>query len=467
MSEFRKATKLSEVASVVDLEPLKSGDDRYFDMAAGRGRTNPLAHMRQCLLENDAGAGRFAKIAFTGHRGCGKTTELLRFEHDVSDRFTPIHVVAEEALLGDYDYTDLFLWLVDELMRQFERTGTPLDASWADDVANWFAEVTLKNEKEVTSQTSIDTEASAGAKPSLFGFSLGILARIKSMVVGSTKRRAEIRLDLQKQSFELVRLVNFLLDRAHETLRRYNKPANLLIVVDNLDRLSPEVSDVLFFKNGEFLKQLNAHLIYTVPIATVLAPNHIGKVFNNKYTLPMVKVRHETGRANTVGLDALQDTIEQRLSIDGVFTSRQMVRKLAEMSGGNIRDFMRLVQIAQRTAIVDGKAKIDAATVSSTVRGMRLEYEQILIPGRIYYPLLAEIHRTKADGYNDLEGVDPEKAQTYRAFFSQFLFNGSVLEYNGDKMWYDVHPVIQEIEAFKKALKDVQHPSQDKAQSRR
>ena len=95
----------------------------------------------------------------------------------------------------------------------------------------------------------------------------------------------------------------------------------------------------------------------------------------------------------------------------------------------------------------------------------QLDFERLLIPGRVYYPLLAQIHHTKADGFNDLNGVDPEKAQTYREFFSQFLFNGSVLEYNGERMWYDVHPVIQEIEAFKKALADVQRPSENKAQS--
>jgi hypothetical protein len=48
--------------------------------------------------------------------------------------------------------------------------------------------------------------------------------------------------------------------------------------------------------------------------------------------------------------------------------------------------------------------------------------------------------------------VDAKAAQSARDFFSQLLFNGSVLEYNGDRNWYDVHPVIREIESFRKAL---------------
>ena len=39
-----------------------------------------------------------------------------------------------------------------------------------------------------------------------------------------------------------------------------------------------------------------------------------------------------------------------------------------------------------------------------------------------------------------------------RQFFSQLLFNGAVLEYNGADSWYDVHPVIEDIDGFRKAL---------------
>jgi hypothetical protein len=456
MSEFHKATKRTEVAAAVDLAPLGWGDARYVDISAGRGKSNELAQMRQCLLEYDAQDDRFAKIAFTGHRGSGKSTELLRFERGVSSHFTALHLYADEALLGDYDYTDLFLWLVDELVRKFEADGMPLNQKLADDVATWFAEVTLKEVDQVKSEIKAETEAKVG----LSWFSLGLLARLKSIVSGSTERRKEIRRDLQSNSYELVKRVNLLLGNAHGVLGRHNKPANLLIVVDNLDRLTPEVSGRLFFENGEYLKQPKAHLIYTVPIATVLAPQNIGKIFDNKFTLPMVKVRNDKGRPNKPGIDSLIETIGHRVELDAVFAKPQDARKLAEMSGGNIRDLMRLVQSAQRIALVDDKDKIDSETVKLAVRRMRLEYEQILIPGRAYYPLLADINRTKSDGALSLEDAGPDKAQEYRDFFSQFLFNGSVLEYNGERMWYDVHPVIQEIEAFKKALANAQSPSQ-------
>src|SRR5947209_8667256 len=102
MSEVPKATKLTEVYAAVQLEPLGWGDSRYVDISAGRGG-NVLKKMRIDLTLHDASANRFAKFAFMGHRGSGKSTELLRLEHDFRDRFTSLHVAADETLVNDLD----------------------------------------------------------------------------------------------------------------------------------------------------------------------------------------------------------------------------------------------------------------------------------------------------------------------------------------------------------------------------
>ena len=148
MPEYLPATSLSQVAAAFDLRPLASGDPRYVDVTAGRG-SDQLAHLRRCLLEYDEKDNRFAKIAFTGHRGSGKSTELLRLEHELADQFTSLHLEAEEGLREDYDYTYFFLWLAEELARWFESAGSPIDATLVEEVANWFAEVTLDDVKSV------------------------------------------------------------------------------------------------------------------------------------------------------------------------------------------------------------------------------------------------------------------------------------------------------------------------------
>ncbi len=277
---------------------------------------------------------------------------------------------------------------------------------------------------------------------------------------GSTESRKEIRRELQNKSSELITRVNLLLDNAHKVLAKHEKPANLLIVIDNLDRLTPEVSGPLFFQNGEFLKQPRAHFIYTVPVATALAASmNIDVIFDRMFNLSIVKVRDPAGRPFKKGLDALLEIVAKRIEIDAVFSKRDVVRKLVEMSGGSIRDLMRLIGNAQLSAAADGKSKIDAVSVKRAILKMRLSFERLLFPGHEYYPLLAQIHDSKRSHSEGRSTGDLETVEKSRKFFNRLLFNTSVLEYTSDQVWYDVHPVIREIEAFQKALKDVQSPA--------
>lgn len=239
MDDYRPVSRLKDVGAAVRVQPLESGDRRYVDLGQGR-QTDDLKLLRVCLQDHDASKNSFAKVALTGHRGCGKSTELLRLEHDLSGQFFPLHFYAtEEEVLPDYDYADLFLWLTDELLRRFQVDGLPLDARLAEDVALWFAKITVGDTESVKKELNLEAEAEARAKWGALGVSIGILARLKSRILGSHEARREIRRDLQSYSSELIRRFNLLLDNAHVALTKASKPPNLLVVIDNLDRLNP------------------------------------------------------------------------------------------------------------------------------------------------------------------------------------------------------------------------------------
>ncbi len=441
---------MKDVANVVVVRPLDLGDPRYVDLSRGR-RTDELKLLRICLQDHDAGKNAFAKIAFTGHRGCGKSTELLRLEHDLCAQFFPLHFYAtHEEVLADYDYADLFLWLADDLVRKFHEQQIPLDPQLAEDMAMWFAQVTVEDVESVKKQVELSTEAEAKAKTGMYWLSLGLLARLKSMVVGNHEQRTRIRRNLQSYSSELIRRFNLLLDNAHFALEKAAKPANLLIVVNNLDRLSPGVAATLFFDSGDLLKLPRAHFVYTVPIATMLALRSIGTVFEHYFTLPMVKVRQPNGKSYSPGTQALTQLLSARIDLDAVFATNGVVRKLVEMSGGSVRDLMRLIDYAQLIARAEDREFIDMDSAKRSVAKLRLYFEQLLVPAASYFPRLARIHHVKNDGSRPQD--DSEKIRNDREFLSQLLFNGSVLEYDGGESWYDVHPIVQQIRAFREVI---------------
>jgi hypothetical protein len=174
----------------------------------------------------------------------------------------------------------------------------------------------------------------------------------------------------------------------------------------------------------------------------------------------MVKTKHRDGTAFRKGRDALKQLLERRLELEGVFT-RGVVTYLIDKCGGSVRDLMRLVNYAQLAARSGGKEKIDRSSAKDAVRKMRLDFERLLIPGRAYYPLLAQIHKTKRDFLSHLSSTDTKEVGEFQKFFSQLLFNGSVLEYDGGESWYDVHPLIEEIDAFREAQGAITEPKRD------
>jgi hypothetical protein len=85
------------------------------------------------------------------------------------------------------------------------------------------------------------------------------------------------------------------------------------------------------------------------------------------------------------------------------------------------------------------------------VRKLRIEYERLLVPGPVYFPLLAEVHRTKQLPAPEAK-ADQQAVQAARAFCADLLTMGVVLEYNGERSWFDVHPIVREIRPFKDAV---------------
>ena len=138
-------------------------------------------------------------------------------------------------------------------------------------MVEWFAARTQEDVKTLKAEATAEVEAEVSGKSGLYVISLKMLARIKSMVQGSVERRQTIRRELQRYSADLLSRVNQLLDGAARVLERNGKSPDLLIVQDNLDRLGAEPAERLFIENGDLLGKLNAHAIYTAPVAMVLS----------------------------------------------------------------------------------------------------------------------------------------------------------------------------------------------------
>ena len=336
----------------------------------------------------------------------------------------------------DIDYTDLFLLVCRKLLEHPHANKVSLPEDLLNDVEKWFVEVTKETEKTVELAGGVGVEAKAGGQiPFLARLLSGITASIKA----GSKKKVTTREELGRYFSGLSSNTNVLLAAASQALSEADKPHQLLIVFDNLDRLPLKQSEELFFAHGSQLQEMACHAVYTVSIDTYYSRRHLANIFPNRQIIPNVKLRASKSSLdpNPAGIDALLQVIQKRLGGKVLAQPPALAEDFVGRSGGSIRQLIRLLREAVQSAQARGLAALDSEALEDAARSIQQDYERMLEPSD--YQLLARTYATKS--------IEKDDATM------QLLSNLAIMEYNGKELWHDVNPVIEPIDAFQSVVK--------------
>jgi hypothetical protein len=426
-------------------EPLPSGDPRYVDCTDVRGNRDVVQRLFDTITWSDTKTAQL----LTGHRGCGKSTELLRLKARLEDAgYAVITFEADEDLdVNDIIYSDLLLAIgkrVESELREVYDITLPADL--LANIEHWFAEMLYTEDDWKQVQRELAAEAKLGVG---LPASAPLLARLMARITGQIKTghdiKKHIRRKIDPQISALIENVNLLLLRAHERLRRRDRQG-LVLLIDNLDRVtlreldSGRTShDALYIDHGEQLRSIKCHVVYTVPISMVYSPKatQLKAIFPNTWVVPMIKVAQRDDGDYTTGLERLRTMLARRVDLDTLFDD-EAVDFLCRVCGGHPRHLMRLVTYACIHAPRDRWPQpIDLAVAQRAEEELIEEYSR-QIP-EAHYPKLARVHlRHEVENDKDHQTM---------------LYNLSVLEYlNGPPPWHDVHPAVLRLPKFQEAL---------------
>ena len=440
-----RAKTLKEAYHACDVKPLTGENARYYvDLSAVRNTVAIEGVSTDLDLQEP---GEFNTILFTGHRGCGKSTELKRIQSKCENEYRVIYIEFDLELdVNDAEYTDLYLLFIKKVADDLTELRLKFDPKLLESFESWFKDVTKETEATVQSSVSIETEASAGAEIPLIS---KLAAKFISQIRGSSQQKKVIRETLQRNLSRLQTDINLLLKDAFDKLRRKypdRYPKGFLVIVDNLDRIPPSVGNHLFFDYAPQLQELDCTIIYTVPISVIYSYKNVSNLFGNPNIVPMVNI-YEFSRSecelnyNQQRLDGVASLIEQRVDVSAIFADRQQLLDLAKASGGHVRQLMQVTRLACRTAITRKHSKILAEDVTYALNEQQFHFERST-PGPEYYTILAQ--------------VCLDKDITKDEIGQNLLFNLSVLEYNGNSRWNYVNPLVKPSHAFKQALQSIQ-----------
>lgn len=432
-------------------KPLLEGDTRREDFKdLRRSSIKPL----QTRLSRTLDEGEFHHLLLCGHRGSGKSTELLRLQAWADDKGFLAVMSEADAWLGNQtvDYADLFLLaavLVEKAMQEF---GHPLPQDKILKVVRWFNETIIEDTEDRKSE--LGAEVGAQLETPSLPFSIGkLFAKLTASFRASSVHSVKTRETLKRYPNELIDFSNDLLTTANQILRANGKERGLLIVFDNLDRYDCVNIDELLVRGCHLVRRMACHAVFTFPIALAYRPitERIPAEYGKVVTLPMLSLRQKgerwgTNIANTAFLDAsivrLRDALAKRIVIKDLFESPDDADYLVKMSGGAIRDLIQLVELASNYA-EESDTLLTHTAVQQAIDDLRSTYMRILTVKPHYYRCLAAIaeragNETMPDDFGDA--------------INDLLFTGCLLEYMGDGLpWLDVHPVLIETNEFQNA----------------
>jgi hypothetical protein len=424
-------------------EPLPAGDPAYVDCKEARGDGDVLVDLGQKLLRSQ----RMTCQLYGGHRGGGKSTELLRLKQYLEDKkFFVVHFAADEKDIDaeDAQYTDILLGCTRNILEQLKNTTKP------DPLLNWLK--SRWQELKDLALTEIKFEdLSVESQISQF-------AKLTANLRAVPDLRSQIRAKVNPHTVTLIEALNQFITEAKRQLP--DGCTQLAVIADNLDRIVPIIQETertnheeIFIDRCEQIKALDCHLIYTVPISLIYSKRaiEITNIYDAPQVLPMIMIQTPEEKINPQGMNTVKEIIRKRVALHNaelsleteIFESAEVLEGLCLMSGGDMRNLILLTQVAiERTATLP----ISKRAVQRSITQLRNVYRQTVEDDQ--WEILADVSQTKTIRNND----------QYRSL----LFNRCILQYcyyddQGEMQpWYDVHPLIRGIPEFKQAVEKTQ-----------
>jgi hypothetical protein len=420
------ARSLRDVTRTCDVEaPLTSDDPRWQDFSPARGDHATAALTRELEWRPH---GRFVHAAFVSHRGAGKSTEILRLTDRLEQSYCCVCLEATiEMDPFEIDAEDLLLNIAMAVEDRMRDIGKPLPDELLKRVTRWFQEVvsTTKWAKNFSVEAAAGVEGKASIP-----FLGSLFASAKALFKQESEYRTEVKQVLKKYPGTLLRSVNDLLDAADRQLG----DRSLLVVIDNLDRYSPEVIDRILVEGADRIRALQCNLILTPPIGLMLQPQsaQLDSLYSCHvlYTVCLRRPDQGYGEFHGPGRDLMEEALRRRIDLDTMIPDRAARDRLIAASGGAIRELLDLVS---QTAYLAGGAVIAREDVERAV-ARRKQRIRDMINANGWMDALRRLAREKQ--------ISPDKSCL------AVLFNRLAFKYDGDG-WYDVHPLVAELPEFK------------------
>jgi hypothetical protein len=434
-----------------DFQPLVTAepewvDQFYVDRASGDPTNSTLELLKEGLLASLERPTPYRAL-LTGHRGAGKSFELIKLGEALAEDFFVVRFDAEITLAPETaNHFDIILGMGVAVFAQAQLAHLKPDPKLAEALLKSLARFIRKYEdrkgfklnltdilKQVTAGL-IKFGALAAGDPTAIAAAAAFEATRLELNVSDEHVRT---LELPPNRIEVIGALNHIIEWVQDACGK-----RVLLIVDGLDKVTPPRARLLF-ADTSLLRDPICSLVYAAPIVFYhrAAAWQAEQIFDAYELLPNVpeqkrlpRDKHwlESRELSAAGIEVMREVVRLRLaehdlSIDNVIAPEAMTL-LGQMSGGVMRTLIQLFNNAATFASMKNEERIDHGLALRSVMRQRKRFQT---------RLSLEFRRALENVLNErtLLGGENEKVE------DELLISDYLLSYaDEDGVWYDVHP---------------------------
>lgn len=371
---------------------------------------------------------------FTGNRGSGKTTELLRLATLLKELDCEVFYadMAEYLTLTQrIEVGDFLISMLGAFSEKIEERfgGNP-------GKSGFFERVWSLLQSEVSF-----TEVKLPAGPIEFKAALTQNPTFKEELQKKTRGIVE-RLVREARAFAL-EAVNYVRQQ------RVHPDRKVVLIVDSIERLrgvgdSADVREVfksaetLFAAHADKLRFTALSVVYTVPPYLSALAGALGALYagGRVYTLPSIHIYEccpEPGAdpvASAQGLAKMREIVGKRYTDWPEFLTEAQLARLAQHSGGDLRDYFRMLRLIVTRAPRLTQLPVPDSLLAEAENAVRNDMLPIAEDDRGWLARIRATHRPELPNLDAL----PDFARLQEGKY--------LLHYRDGEDWYDVHPLL-------------------------
>lgn len=421
--------QLKEFYNALTDRTLEPGDQAYVREVNQKPSLDVIQEMANEVDYQEGGG----VCLFTGQRGTGKSTELRRLKRTLEEMGVTVVYADMSAYLllsKEIEISDFLVSMAGALSEELEKVyeASPGNRNYWERFRKFLT--TTVELKEI------------GAKIPLGDTAIDIKAALKN----DPDFKQRVQEACRGHIAQLIREAHEFFQEAALFVREKERDPNrkLVLIVDSVERIRGVGSDAmkvydsvrnLFLGQAEALRIPMLHVVYTVPPYLSVLAAGAGSLMGGAVVRRLVSTHIFQDRSRKVddeGVSLLVRVITQRYSAWNTLISPEALRQLAVSSGGDLREFFRLIRQCLTAIQDDWQLPIRKEAVKPAENASRNEMLPIPADHLKWLKRIAESHDTCLASDDKLPVL------------AHFLDNRLVLNYRNGTDWYDIHPLLRE-----------------------